>query len=274
MKVVPVLILATVAFAAEPRSPDMGSRVDGSTPDLGDPEAVAMGRELFELVCSGCHGITGEGGRGPNLVTAAGVQNASDQALFAVIKEGIPGSDMPPSPLEGKEIWQLAAYVRNLSAPARRQNVPGDREAGRMLFYGRAGCTRCHMVRGEGGYLGPDLTNLGVTRNLARIREGLLDPNKRFTKGFDPVIVTLADGTLIEGVAKNHSNYALQILDSQGRLHFLANDGSAAIEFLENSWMPADYSRRLTSVEVQDMLAFLSRLSLDSGVVSAGRGAP
>ena len=76
------------------------------------------------------------------------------------------------------------------------------------------------------------------------------------------VTVTLADGTRIEGVAKNYSNYALQILDAQGRLHFLANNEAAAIEFLDDSWMPADYSQRLNGEEIQDILAFLSSLSL------------
>ena len=237
---------------------------------IGVPKAIKAGEESYQLVCSGCHGVTGEGGRGPNLVTAAGVRKASDQELFGVIKDGIPGSDMPPSPLEEEKIWQLAAYVRSLSAPAIRQNVPGDREAGRILYYGEAGCTKCHMVRGEGGYLGPDLTNLGVTLNVARIREGLLDPNKRFAKGFDPVTVTLGDGTRIEGVAKNHSNYALQILDRDGRLHFLANDEAAGIEFLENSWMPADYSQRLSGDEIQDILAFLSSLSLSQEPIPSG----
>ena len=257
----PFVIVAAVS-AAEPPAPDMHG-VDGKPPSyIGEPKAVQAGEESFQLVCSGCHGVTGEGGRGPNLVTAPGIQKASDQELFGVIKDGIPGSDMPPSPLEEEKIWQLAAYVRSLSAPAIRQNVPGDREAGRMLFYGEAGCTGCHMIRGEGGYLGPDLTNLGVTLNLARIREGLLDPNKRFAKGFDPVTVTLADGTRVEGVAKNYSNYALQILDRDGGLHFLANDEAAAIEFLDDSWMPADFSQRLSGDEIQDILAFLSRLSL------------
>ena len=273
MKVLSALFLTVAASAAVPPEPDM--QVEGDAPGhfIGEPMAIEAGKESYRLVCSGCHGVTGEGGRGPNLVTAPGVQKASDQELFGVIKGGIPGSDMPPSPLDEERIWQLAAFVRSLSAPAISQNVPGDRDAGRMLFYGDAGCTHCHMVRGEGGYLGPDLSNLGLTLNLGRIREGLLDPNKRFAKGFDPVVVTLTDGTRIEGVAKNYSNYSLQILDRAGRLHFLASDDVGAIEFLVDSWMPADYSHTLSGDEIQDMLAFLSRLSLRSDAAPP-EGAP
>ena len=264
------LLLVVAVSAAEPPALSMRGGNDALPSYIGDPKAIQAGAESYQLVCSGCHGVTGEGGRGPNLVTAPGIKKASDEELFAVLKNGVPGSDMPPSPLPDQEVWQLAAYVRSLSAPAIEQNVPGDREAGRTLFYGKAGCTTCHMIRGEGGYLGPDLTNVGVTLNLARIREGLLDPNKRFAEGFDPVMVTLVNGTRIEAVAKNYSNYALQILDRDGRLHFLANNEAAAIEFLDDSWMPADYSDRLTDQEVRDILAFLSRLSLGSDTPLSG----
>jgi putative heme-binding domain-containing protein len=117
------------------------------------------------------------------------------------------------------------------------------------------------MIRGEGGYLGPDLSNLGVTQNLARIREGLLNPNKRFTSGFDPVVVTLSDGTSVRGVAKNYSNYAAQVLDSDGKLHLL-DRANVKLEFREMSWMPADYSERLSEAEIDNLIAFLSRQSV------------
>ena len=261
--------LAMLSLAQHPE-PDMTAAGESSTRYMGDPAAIQAGQESYQLVCSGCHGITGEGGRGPNLLTGKGVGKATDDELFGLIKNGIPGSDMPPSPLDEIKVWQMTAYVRSLTSPALHQDVEGDQDAGKALFYGQGGCTNCHMIRGEGGYLGPDLSNLGVTQNLARIREGLLDPNKRFTKGFDPVIVTLRDGTRIEGVAKNYSNYALQILDGDGRLHLFGNNDAKTVEFRDNSWMPADYQERLSDGEVQNLLAFLSRLTLAPVEIAAG----
>lgn len=274
MRVSWVLLLMAIVLPAQHPAPEMTADADSLSRYIGDPKAIRAGEESYQFVCSGCHGVTGEGGRGPSLLTGNGVKKASDDELFGVIKNGIPGSDMPPSPLEEEKVWQLAAYVRSLSAAAIHQTVPGDREAGRMLFYDKAGCTNCHMIRGEGGYLGPDLSNLGVTLSLSRIREGLLAPNKRFTKGFDPVIVTLSDGTRVEGGAKNYSNYALQILDRDGRLHLLASNEATAIEFLDSSWMPADYSDRLSGDQVQDLLAFLSRLSLVPSATPSGGVSP
>ena len=258
--VISAVFLVASPFAQQ-MNPDAAKLEAASERYIGDADAISAGGELFVLVCSGCHGATGEGGRGPNLVTARNVQRLDNGWLFGVIKNGIAGSDMPPSPLDEEKVWQLTAFVKNLSAPAIRQRVEGDVEAGKLLFYGKAGCTNCHMIRGEGGYLGPDLTNLGVTQNLSRIREGLLDPNERFTKGFDPVVVTLSDGTSIRGVAKNYSNYAAQILDRDGKLHLL-NGADAKIEFQEMSWMPVDYSERLSEGDIENLIAFLSRQSV------------
>ena len=97
MRVLSTLFLIAAASAAEPPAPDMRAGINAPGRYIGDPMAVEAGKESYQLVCSGCHGVTGEGGRGPNLVTPAGVQKASDQELFGVIKDGIPGSDMPPS---------------------------------------------------------------------------------------------------------------------------------------------------------------------------------
>jgi len=226
---------------------------------MGKPEAIEKGRESYLLVCSGCHGATGEGGRGPNLITGRNIRRATDADLFESIQNGIPGSDMPPSPLPDEQIWQIAAFVRNLSAPALEQNVPGDPDAGRAVYYGAAGCNNCHMIRGEGGFLGPDLSNAGIKGNFNSIREGVLEPNKRFSPGFRPVVVTLADGTTVKGSAKNNSNYSLQVIENSGKLHLLPKQKIREANFQEASWMPADYSQRLSEDEVRDLLAFLSR---------------
>ena len=261
--VITALLLASAAFAqhADPDRPE--SDAPGSE-YIGNPEAIAAGRETYMLVCSGCHGATGGGGRGPDLVTGRGVARAEDDELFDVIKDGIPGSDMPPSPLPDEQVWQMTAFVRNLSAPAIQQGVPGDPAAGREVYYGKGGCNNCHMIRGEGGYLGPDLTNLGITQNIGRIQEGLLDVNKRFTEGFDPVTVTLADGSRIQGSARNYSNYRIQVLDRDGKMHLLDRQ-KVKVEFRENSWMPANYDERLGDDEMQNLFAFLSRQSVRGG---------
>jgi cytochrome c oxidase cbb3-type subunit III len=237
----------------------------GVTPEeahIGNPASIAAGQQLYMTVCSGCHGVNAEGGRGPNLITARNLQRQNDQWLFGVIKKGVPGSDMPPSPFEDEKVWQLAAFLRNLSSPAARQTVPGNPEAGRQVYYGAGRCMNCHMIRGEGGFLGPDLTNIGVTKTLTQIQEGVLDPNKRFSRGYMPVRVTLKNGEMIRGVARNTSNYSIQLMDADGQLRLLSKSEVTQVEFPPTSWMPANYGERLSKQQVTDLLAFLSRQSV------------
>ncbi len=122
------------------------------------------------------------------------------------------------------------------------------------------------MIRGEGGYLGPDLTNLGATKSINEIREGLLQPNARFTDGYEPVLVTLGNGEQIRGVARNTSNYSIQLLDADGELRLLSKKAVSKVEFPSSSWMPGNYSERLSDEQVTNLLAFLSRQTIAEGV--------
>jgi putative heme-binding domain-containing protein len=107
--------------------------------------------------------------------------------------------------------------------------------------------------------LGPDLTDIGASLKQVQIREGVVEPNKRITDGFTPVTVKLKDGRQITGVAKNYSNYSMQLLDTSGELHLLAKGGVDGVVFRAESWMPGDIAQRLTAAEIDDLVSFLSR---------------
>ena len=232
----------------------------GSNPLAGDPKALEAGRTLFAETCSACHGVNGEGGLGPSLTDGREIRRASDAQLFQSVKKGVPGTDMPPFNLADDDVWRLVLFVRSLSAPAIETRVPGDPAAGGELFHGKAGCVKCHMIRGEGGYLGPDLTDAGARRSILQLREALLEPNKRLTDGFLPVEVTLPAGQQLKGIARSHTNYSLQLIDADGELHLIERKKGVDIRFAEKSPMPA-YGQRLSPKEVDDVLAFLSRQS-------------
>ena len=226
---------------------------------VGNPDAIKAGNQLYLTVCSGCHGPTGEGGRGPSLVRGNRVRQVSNVKLFEAIQKGVAGTDMPPFPFPDEQIWQLVAFTRGLVASAYETSVPGDPRAGAAVFFGKGECSSCHMIRGRGGFLGPDLTVAGVSNTLAQLREALLDPNLRTAEGYRPVTVATAGGKSISGVARNNSNYSIQMIDKDGNLHLLAKQDLRSIEFPRKSWMPDDYAERLSEEEVQNVLAFLSR---------------
>jgi putative heme-binding domain-containing protein len=228
----------------------------------GKPEAIEAGQRLFATMCSGCHGAQGEGGRGPNLEDGEIVHLKDDQHLSDSIRKGVPGSEMPPFKLPDEQIGQLLAFIRSLSAPAAESRVPGDPEAGRVIFFGKASCSDCHMILGHGGFMGPDLSNIGMSHSVKQLRQALIDPKSRSRAGYQGATVLTKEGSRITGIIKDHTNYSVAIQDVDGNLHLLSMQDIREITNRSGSLMPDDYDRRLTAKEIEDVLAFLSRQSV------------
>jgi len=241
---------------------------------IGDPGAIAAGAKLYATSCAGCHGPDGSGGRGPNLVQRTLWHPLSDEGIFNAIRNGLPGADMPPTKLDDDQTWKLVAYIHAISGPASENAVPGDPEAGRQVFWGsKAGCSNCHSIRGQGGRVAPDLTNVGGSRPLGLIKEAIVQPSKDLTfLGNEAVTVTLTNGQVIEGLARNRSNYSLQVVDRKGALHLISMINVKALTISERSPMPGDFATRLSAQEMDDLLAYLSRQSLRPPGTTSSKG--
>jgi high-affinity iron transporter len=91
---------------------------------LADPAARERGRALFAKYCALCHGERGDGHgeRRSGLSTpprdftdAAWQARASPIRIFAVLREGVPGTAMASwAALSTDETWDLVAFVRSL----------------------------------------------------------------------------------------------------------------------------------------------------------------
>src|SRR5215468_9963409 len=57
---------------------------------------IERGARLFHFNCAVCHGPAGTGGKGANLAQAKLRRAPDDHALFLVVRQGIPGTEMPP----------------------------------------------------------------------------------------------------------------------------------------------------------------------------------
>ena len=243
---------------------------DARNSAIGNPKAIAAGARLWATSCAGCHGPDGSGGRGPNLVKRALWHPLSDEAIHRTIREGLPGTDMPPTSLSDEDTWNLVAYVKTMTGPASDTDVPGDPEAGERIIRGpKAACSTCHSIRGQGGRMGPDLTNIGATRPLALIKEAIVGPFQRLQiAGQEGVSIRLKNGKEIQGLARNRNNYSLQVLDRAGNLHLVSMLDVEQLNISARSLMPDDYGRRLSAQELQDLYTFLARQALRPKVSS------
>src|SRR5215469_14542412 len=79
------------------------------------PADFENGEKLFLGQCGRCHGPKGEGGLGAILAQPRLRRAPDDESLFRVIRDGIRGTEMPAATtLSSREVWQVAAFVRNL----------------------------------------------------------------------------------------------------------------------------------------------------------------
>src|SRR5215510_4527141 len=100
-----------------------------------DSRAREAGKRHFESRCAACHGADGKGGeRGPDIISTETARRRSVNELGELIRKGIPAAGMPAFQLPERELQELIAFLRFLSAPAIENAAPGDADAGAAFF--------------------------------------------------------------------------------------------------------------------------------------------
>lgn len=224
------------------------------------PDDLAQGKKLYNNQCALCHGIGGSGGRGPALNQPKLSQAPTQAALIKVIQEGIPGTEMPDFwSLNNDEARRIAAYVRSLGRVA-AVKLPGNAARGKSLYETKGNCAACHVVRGQGGVAGPELTEIGLRRGAAHLRTAVLDPNAATPEGFLIVTVTTASGQRFRGVRLNEDPFTIQLRDASNRFQsFRKAELQEVKKEFGVSTMPS-YKDAFTAAELDDLIAYLASL--------------
>lgn len=226
---------------------------------LGDSlKVVAEGQSLYNKTCTGCHGRDGgEGDRAPALDANRRYFRLSEAAIFEAVKNGITGTAMPSSGLPDTEVWKVVAFIRNIRGTASDNIVPGNVQSGMTVFTGAGGCVHCHMIRGQGGTIGPDLSSIGAQVSLKKLEESLTK-ERPIPNGYRPVTVTTLNGETVKGVARNSDAFSIQLLDRTGKLHMFDRQELRSVAYGEHSLMPHDFDKRLNPEQYRDVVAMLS----------------
>jgi alcohol dehydrogenase (cytochrome c) len=238
-------------------------------PFASDSGSVAAGHKLYDQACQACHGQAGRGDRGPALATGTFRHGGADGQLFTSIRGGIRGTQMPAfAQFSSEQIWHLVSYIRGLAGPdAVHETVSGDAAAGEKVFAGAGQCLACHTVYGQGVPVGPDLTSAGQM-SAASLETHIVNPNAPpsgrggwFRRPPVTVAATAADGREYRGVRKNEDSFSLQMVDTTGQIRLFDKSKLTALRVEPRSLMPADYSSRLSSVQIRDLVAYLKTLN-------------
>jgi cytochrome c oxidase cbb3-type subunit III len=254
---VSALLVAAFFFCGEKTGAQTSRQPLGA--GTAQQQSANKARQIFESTCAACHGLDGRGGeRAPDIATRPQVVQLSDAELQEVLRGGRPATGMPSfASLGANTIKALVAYVRFLQGKDAATILPGDAANGKRIFFGKGRCADCHMIQGQGGFLGRDLSDYGTTLSAGEIRRYILKPAESTTGGKRLTTVRLHDSAQIAGVIRNEDNFSVQLQTLDGTFHFFAKSDIAAMETAPEPIMPTNYGSVLSAAELDDLVKYL-----------------
>jgi putative heme-binding domain-containing protein len=132
-------------------------------------------------------------------------------------------------------------------------------EQGKMMFAATR-CISCHVMRGEGGSIGPDLTQLGSRFSTNDMLEHIIDPNKEVSDQYAATVFTMKDGSSILGRLTNEDKENYHISQNPFAPEVIREIPKKDVintKYSRISLMMPGLINRLNSEELKDLLAYL-----------------
>ena len=229
--------------------------------------------------CLGCHQLNDEGGKiGPSLNRSS--SNYKPEWLYAWISNPQnfrPGTRMPNLGLEPKEVRAITSFLVSFQPEEEDEKFAtpedwkqylsseGDPKRGENIFYdseGIANCSKCHLVKGRGGAVGPDLSYVGTSRTREFILESILNPSAVITHGYQTVMILTTNRKFITGIKKNEDESGIDILNKEGKNLHIPRENIKKFKIQKISTMPGNFKDLLEIQDITDVLAYLGSLTL------------
>jgi cytochrome c oxidase cbb3-type subunit III len=224
---------------------------------------VAQGERYFERQCSRCHGFDAKGNDETGAPDLTGRLNRANNTvgIFNVVRNGVPNTAMLPvdSDLPDAQVWQVVSYIESLRYDPASVVLDGDADAGLALFRGNGDCTSCHMVNGQGGRLGPDLSRVGESTRPDDLMIAITNPHEDVAPRWWTLEITGADGITRSGFRMGEDSFSVRIMDNDANLWSYQKNDIESIERIERSTMPS-YDGTMSESELDDLVAYLFSL--------------
>jgi len=256
-----VRLWITVLLAASMAIPHHLAAQQESAAQAGEISSVnAPGQTVFQTRCAPCHGLDGRGGEHAPSIVQDQVKSLADDDLAGIVHNGIPEKGMPEfSSLGSATIKSVVAYLRELQGTVASEAVTGDATRGKELFFGKAECSTCHVMQGAGKFIARDLSDYGRNHQPSEIRRAILEPEKAGDLPPEQVTLTTRSGAEFSGLLRNEDNFSFQLQDTQGDFYLILKSDAMRVSRAPVRVMPSDYSRRLTSQDIDDVVSFIAK---------------
>jgi putative heme-binding domain-containing protein len=159
------------------------------------------------------------------------------------------------SPKGPGRTWKLEEALEVVQ----KDSTNRDFNQGKMLFSATQ-CISCHSMQGEGGAVGPSLSQLGSRFSARDILESILEPNKVISDQYASTAFYLKDGSSIIGRLKNEDSekyYISQNPFAPQTLREIAKKNVIRTRLSEVSSMYPGMINSLNKEELKDLMAYL-----------------
>src|SRR5262249_18378022 len=133
----------------------------------------------------------------------------------------------------------------------------GDWLRGRRVFFSdEATCSKCHSVRGAGGKIGPDLTNL-IHRDYASVLKDIQEPLAALKP--DPIRsnVETDNGQTFTGIVRDGGDGWLIVGEATGAERRVKRSSVEKMTASKSSIMPEGLDTNLGAEKMRDLMTFL-----------------
>lgn len=130
----------------------------------------------------------------------------------------------------------------------------GNPKKGKPLYM--KNCGKCHLLFGEGGKIGPDLTSF-KRDNLERILVNVVNPSLEIREGFENYIAITADGRVLNGFLADKDSQVAVLRGVDGQNVILRHDEIEELLPSSKSIMPEGTLKGLTEQQIRDLFAYL-----------------
>ncbi len=165
----------------------------------------------------------------------------------------------------------IVAYLHTLATSVDSGTSSGDPQKGAALFKS-SGCSACHMVAGQGGSIGPDLTRIGAARGPTGLKQRLLDPAANLPKlggggmmgnswtEYAMYRAVEKDGHVVEGIRMSEDSFTITLKDATGKFHGLRKPDLRSLEKEPGKSIMPSFKDTLTAEQLDDLVAYLLTL--------------
>ncbi|NNJ25056.1 hypothetical protein LzC2_11180 [Planctomycetes bacterium LzC2] len=156
----------------------------------------------------------------------------------------------PPPPGREKPLPSLAELTA----------ARGDVTNGKLIYMNTGTCAKCHVIKGIGREVGPDLTEIGDKLGRQALYSSILYPSAGVSHNYETHTVLTDEGGVFNGLLVSETDEEIRIKDQEGIERSFQKSSLLEHGVQDVSLMPADIQKLMTEKELVDLVEFLTTL--------------